>query len=73
MPADLLRRGVVIDDFLKEYLRCNPLNGQQKYGVVCHSMIIATLTSSGLDPNDKKGLKDYVWMQNCQLLPYVKI
>ena len=27
MPADLLRRGVVIDDFLKEYLRCNPLNG----------------------------------------------
>ena len=48
----LLRRATVIDDFLKEHLRCNPLEGDQKYAVVCHSMIIATMTSEGADPSD---------------------
>lgn len=72
-PDSLLRRAAVIDEFLKEHLRCNPLQGDQKYGVVCHSMIIATMTSEGPDPSDKRGLKNYTWTANCQLLPYMKI
>ena len=63
--ADLLRRKIVIDDFFKEYERCNPLSVGKKYGVVCHSMLIATLTSDGEDSSDKKGLKNYVWSGNC--------
>ena len=63
--ADLLRRKIVIDDFFKEYERCNPLAAGKKYGVVCHSTLIATLTSDGEDPSDKRGLKNYVWPGNC--------
>ena len=69
-PADLLRRKTVIDDFLKEYLRCNPLAEGKKNAIVCHSMIIATMTSEGEDQTDKRGLKNYTWTKNCQLLPY---
>lgn len=73
MPADLLRRKVVIDEFLKEYLRCNPLAEGKKNAIVCHSLIIATMTSQGEDPSDRKGLKSYTWTQNCQLLPYLNM
>ena len=71
--GDLLRRAAVIDEFLTEFLRANPLQGEQKHAIVCHSMIMATLTSAGADPADKYGLKDYTWPANCQLLPYDKI
>ena len=64
-PYDLRRRKALVDDFLKEYLRSNPLENGKKYGVVCHSMMIATLTSTGINLEDKKGLKDYIWCANC--------
>ena len=48
----------------------NPLQDQEKYAVVCHSMIIAALTASGLDPNHPKGLANCTWLSNCQLLPF---
>jgi hypothetical protein len=55
---------------MTEYKRMNPLEDQEKYGVVCHSMIIAALTASGHDPTHPKGLANYTWLSNCQLLPY---
>ena len=50
---------------MKENLRMNPLEGDEKYGIVCHSMICATLTAKGLDENDKMGFKGYTWLKNC--------
>ena len=50
---------------MKENLRINQLKGDEKYGIVCHSMIIATLTAKGIDETDKMGFKDYIWLQNC--------
>lgn len=70
---DLLARKKVIDEFLKEHLRCNPLPEGKKIAVVCHSTLIAALTSKGLDPSTEKGLKDYTWTANCQLLPYLNM
>lgn len=61
----LLRRGAVIKGFMKENLRMNPLEGDEKYAIVCHSMIIATLTAEGLDESDKMGYKNYKWLHNC--------
>ena len=66
----LLRRAAVLKDFMREYVRMNPLAGGQKNAIVCHSMLIATMTAEGLDENDKMGYKNYVWTANCQVLPY---
>ena len=41
----LLRRAVVIREFMKEYLRVNPLPEGQRNAIVCHSQIIATMTA----------------------------
>ena len=68
----LLRRADVIKAFMKEYERMNPLTGDEKFGIVCHSQLIATMTAEGLDENDSKGFKGYTWAENCQLLPYFK-
>jgi len=61
----LLRRAEVIKGFMKENLRTNPLEGDEKFAIVCHSMIIATLTAEGLDESDKMGFKNYKWLMNC--------
>jgi len=66
----LLRRADVFKDFIREYLRVNPLQGDEKLCVVTHSQFIATLTAEGLDESDSKGFKGYTWADNCQLLPY---
>ena len=63
--ASLLRRGAVAKEFMREYLRVNPLKDDEKYAVSTHSMFIATMTAEGLDENDKMGFKNYVWTQNC--------
>ena len=68
--GSLLRRAAVIRSFYREYLRMYPLQEGYRHAIVCHSQIMATLTASGEDANDVKGLKDYVWTKNCQLLPY---
>ena len=60
----LLRRGAGVKEFMRENLRMNPLEGQQKYAIVCHSMLIAALTSDGLteEPSEgSKGLKNLTW------------
>ena len=59
-----LRRCAGIQEFMKENLRMNPLEGHQKYAVVCHSMLIAAMTSDGLteEPLEgPKGLKNHTW------------
>ena len=71
-PESLLQRAQVIDEFLKEYLRMNPV-GDKKYALVSHSMIISAMTSEGTDKSDKIGFKNYTWPENCQLIPYSKI
>ena len=71
--TDMLRRREVIDDFLKEYLRMNPQTAGKKHAIVCHAMVISTLTSEGEDPSDWTGLKNYTWAENCQLIPYMNI
>lgn len=51
---DLYERAKIIKTFMREYLTANPLDEttQEKYGVVSHSRIIATLTSSGVGEDD---------------------
>jgi hypothetical protein len=53
--------------FMKENLKANPLKGQEKYALVCHSTIIAALTSDGLeDPqNPESKLVNPTMMLNC--------
>lgn len=69
-PECLLRRGDNVRKFLLEYRRVNPLQDGQKYGIVCHSMMIATLTAKGLDKTNERGFYGYTWCDNCQLLPF---
>lgn len=56
---DLYERATIIKTFMREYLIANPLdhNSQEKYAIVSHSRIIATLTSSGVGEDDS--LLDY--------------
>jgi hypothetical protein len=68
----LWRRAGILREFMKENLRSNPLEGQQKYAIVCHSMIIACLTADGIDESDKTGFKGYTWCENCQNIPFNK-
>jgi hypothetical protein len=68
---DLYARAKVIKQFLREYITANPLDHekQEKYGVISHSRIIATLTASGYKEDDDS-LIDYVWFKNCEMRPY---
>jgi len=68
----LMRRCDIIRAFMKEFLRSNPLEGQQKYGIVSHSFIIACLTADGLNKEDPLGLSNYTWLENCQATTYNK-
>ena len=51
-----------------------PLTGDEKYGCVAHSMTIAALTSDGHDGKQEhaKGLINHIWLNNCQVLPFLK-
>jgi len=67
----LIKRGEVIKAFFKEYERMNPLTGDEKYGCVSHSMTIAAMTCEGPDTSEPKvGLKNHIWLNNCQVLPF---
>ncbi|TNV76426.1 hypothetical protein FGO68_gene11145 [Halteria grandinella] len=68
---DLYARAKVIKQFLREYITANPLNHekQEKYGIISHSRIIATMTATGHREEDDE-LIDYVWFQNCEMRPY---
>ena len=61
----MLQRAEAIKGFLRKQLELDPVEGDQKYGVVCHSMIMAALTAEGLDDSDRTGFKDYIWPENC--------
>jgi hypothetical protein len=67
---DLYARAKVIKQYLREYLIANPLDEQkqEKYGVISHSRIIATLTSKGVDKEGE--LIDFLWFKNCEMLPF---
>lgn len=66
--VDLYERGKTIKKFLREYLDSNPLdyNKKEKYCIISHSRIIATLTSLGVNPEDDS-LIEYVWFKNCEM------
>lgn len=73
--GNLFARANIIKRFMKENLKANPLEGQEKYALVCHSTIIAAITSEGLeDPkNPESSLVNPTLMLNCQSLPYAEI
>lgn len=68
--SDLIDRAKVIKKFLREYINANPLKEetQEKYAVIAHSRIIATLTASGL--KDDGTIKDFIWYKNCEVRPF---
>lgn len=72
--GNLVARANNIKRFMKENLKANPLKGQEKYALVCHSTIIAALTSDGLeDPtNQESKLVNPTMMLNCQSLPFIE-
>jgi hypothetical protein len=56
---------------MKEYLEGNPLNDEkcEKYGLISHSTIIASLTAKGVDPETGL-LVDFIWFKNCEMRPF---
>lgn len=68
---DLYARAKVIKQFLREYITANPLDAakKEKYGIISHSRIIATMTATGHREEDDE-LIDYVWFKNCEMRPY---
>lgn len=64
---DLYERATIIKTFMREYLNANSLDHttQEKYAIVSHSRIIATLTASGVGEDDS--LLDYQWFKNCEM------
>lgn len=71
--ADLYERGKVIKRFLREYLENNPLDVDKKerYCIISHSRIIATLTALGVNPEDDS-LIEFVWFKNCEMQVFDK-
>eukprot|EP00347_Sterkiella_histriomuscorum_P012250 403369316 len=67
---DLFERARIIKTFMREYIIANPLDQstQEKYAIVSHSRIIATLTASGVGEDDS--LLDYQWFKNCEMRPF---
>ena len=63
----------MIKKFLREYLEKNPLDKdkKEKYCIVSHSRIIATLTALGVNPEDDS-LIEYVWFKNCEMQVFDK-
>lgn len=51
---DLFERAKIIRTFMREYITAYPLDNanQEKYGIVSHSRIIATMTASGIGEDD---------------------
>ena len=48
----------------------NPLEGDEKVAVVCHSTLIAAVTAGGFEGTGAQAeLKDYVWTANAEVLP----
>lgn len=60
----------MIKQYLREYLTANPLDNakQEKYGIISHSRIIATMTAKGVTEDDE--LIDFIWFQNCEMRPF---
>lgn len=67
---DLFARVKIIKQFMREYITANPLDNskQEKYGIVAHSRVMATMTAASIGENDE--LVDYYWMQNCEMRPF---
>jgi hypothetical protein len=68
---DLYSRAKIIKQYLREYITANPLDHskQEKYGIISHSRIIATMTSKGVREEDNE-LIDYVLFKNCEMRPF---
>ena len=68
---DLYARAKVIKQFLREYITANPLNHekQEKYAIISHSRIIATMTATGYREEGDE-IIDFVWFQNCEMRPF---
>ena len=44
----LYERAQSVKAFMKEYLNKNPVQNDEKFAMVCHSMTIAALTATGV-------------------------
>jgi hypothetical protein len=67
----LYARAQVIKKFLREYITANPLDDgkQEKYGIISHSRIIATMTAKSHKEEDDS-LVDFIWFENCEMRPF---
>ena len=57
----LWQRGNVIKKFLKSNLVSNPVHGDEKIAIVCHSHLIAAITSDGPDYAERRGFSGFYW------------
>ena len=67
----LFERGKRTQVFMKEYLEKNPIQGDERIAVVCHSRVIAAMTATGVGPDPENAAKDklqgFYWMNNCEI------
>jgi len=67
---DIYYRSLKVKDFLKQFRSENPVEGDERIVLVCHSQLISALTSSGYEHVDGAyRFKDFVWTQNTEVLP----
>ena len=57
--------------YMREFIAANPLEGDEKTAVVCHSQWIAGATADGYTGEGQSAvLTNQIWMQNAQACPY---
>lgn len=66
--ADMFERVKVVRKFFRSFVDNLGLKNDEKVAVVAHSKLIASLTAKGL--TEAGNLKDFLWLNNCDSLPF---
>ena len=68
--CDIYERAQESKKVLKKFLEENPLQGDEKIAVVCHSKLIAATTADGFEGEGALSkLTNFVWTKNAEVLP----
>ena len=66
----MFERGKQIKTFLKKFIQMNCADEGEKIAVVCHFMVIAALTATGVSGSGNESeLKECHWAQNAEIVP----